>query len=83
MGRNAQNLREFLEKKYTDGMTNDQAIRLATETLLEVCEDAGNMEICIATGEGKFDMVEDSVIEGICKQVKAEKDAEEAKKKKQ
>ena len=83
MGRNAQNLREFLEKKYTDDLTNDQAIRLATETLLEVCEDASNMELCIATGPSKFDMVADSVIEDICKQVKAQKDAEEAKKKKQ
>ena len=76
-------MREFLEKKYTDGMTNDQAIRLAVETLLEVCEDASNMEINICKADKDFAMVDEKVIEDICKVVKAEKEAEEAKKKKQ
>lgn len=64
-------------------MTNDQAIRLAVETLLEVCEDASNMEINICKADKDFAMVDEKVIEDICKVVKAEKEAEEAKKKKQ
>ena len=63
-------------------MTNDAAIRLAVETLLEICEDASNMEICIAPAANKYEWVDEKVISDICKQVKAEKEAEEAKKKK-
>jgi len=50
IGRNSKTLREFLEKNYKEGLTNDEAIRLAVETLMEVVESSKNIEICIMTG---------------------------------
>ena len=43
IGRNASNLREFLEKKWEPEMGNKEAIKLSIETLLEVVEDAKNI----------------------------------------
>ena len=47
IGRNASNLREFLEKKWEAGMSSEQTIRLGIETLLEVVESSENIEICV------------------------------------
>lgn len=47
IGRNASNLREFLEKKWQEGMEKEAAVRLSIETLLEVVENSKNIEICI------------------------------------
>jgi len=48
-------LREFLEKNYEDGMTEEGCIKLAVQALLEVVDSgAKNMEICVIrrrTGE--------------------------------
>jgi 20S proteasome alpha/beta subunit len=35
-GRNSKTVREFLEKNYQDGMSDDEAIKLAIKALLEV-----------------------------------------------
>lgn len=59
IGRNASNLREFLEKKWELGLDTDAAIRLSIETLLEVVEDAKNIEICVAHKNGKFEMLDE------------------------
>ena len=41
-------MRGFLEKKYKDGMSADEAIKLAVLTLLEVVESgAANIEIAV------------------------------------
>lgn len=82
IGRNASTLREFLEKKYEEGLDTEAATRLAIETLLEVVEDAKNIEICVATDGKKFTMVDEEKLTTICDQIKKEKEAaEEAKKK--
>ena len=39
IGRSSTTLREFLEKKYEDGLDKDAAIRLSIETLMEVVEN--------------------------------------------
>jgi 20S proteasome subunit alpha 4 len=43
-------LREYLEKNHKEGASNNEAIKLAVETLLEVVESSKNIEICIITG---------------------------------
>lgn len=82
IGRNASNLREFMEKKWEAGLDNEKAISLAIETLLEVVEDASNIEIVVCTGDKEFSAVEDDKLKRICSQLKAAKEEEEAKKKK-
>ena len=40
-------MREYLEKKYEPGLSDDEAVKLAVETLLEVVENDKNMEVCV------------------------------------
>ena len=47
IGKKSKELTEFLEKKYEDNMSQEQAIRLSIQTLLEVVEGGHNMEICV------------------------------------
>ena len=49
IGRNASTLREFMEKKWEAGMSDDATVTLAVETLLEVVEDASNIELMVCT----------------------------------
>ena len=79
-GRNSKNLREYLEKEYKEGMSNNEAIKLAVETLLEVVESSKNIEICIMTGEKKFEMLEDADIDKVVKQIEKEREEENQKK---
>jgi len=51
IGRNASNLREYMEKKWEAGLDNEKAVNLVIETLLEVVEDASNIEIVVCTGD--------------------------------
>jgi len=61
-GRNAKTLREFLEKNYEDNMTEDKAIKLSVQALLEVVDSgAKNMEITVLR-------------KGVVREVMAEKD---------
>merc|ERR1712038_1975824 len=47
-GRNAKSLREFLEKNYNDEMGEEETIKLAIMSLLEVVDSgAKNMEIAV------------------------------------
>ena len=80
IGRNSKNLREYLEKNHTDGLSQDQTIRLAIETLLEVVESSKNIEICVMTGPKRFQMLEDSKIDTIVKQIEKEREDEAAQK---
>ncbi len=83
IGRNASNLREFLEKKWHEGMEKEAAVRLSIETLLEVVENSKNIEICIMEEGGKIDMLAEDKLEEICAAINKEKEAaEEAKKNK-
>ena len=82
IGRNASNLREFLEKKWEAGLTAEQATKLGIETLMEVVESAENIEICVIKDK-KIEMVDDAALAAIVATIKKEKDeAEEAKKNK-
>jgi 20S proteasome subunit alpha 4 len=76
IGRNSKTLREYLEKHHTDGLSNDDAIKLAVETLMEVVESSKNIEICIMTGPKKFQLLEDSVIDKIVKDIEKKREEE-------
>lgn len=53
-GRNATNIREFLEKNYTNDMNEEESARLAIKALLEVVESGSkNMEIAIIRKGGQ------------------------------
>merc|ERR1711934_1188125 len=75
IGRNASTLREFLEKKWEADLTTDAAIRLSIETLLEVVEEAKNIEVCVSRGDKKFEMLDEEALQAIVDTVKKEKDA--------
>ena len=82
IGRNASTLREFMEKKWEAGLGDDAAVTLAVETLLEVVEDAANIEIMVCNSSGKFSGVDDDVLKKTVATLKAAKEEEEARKKK-
>jgi 20S proteasome subunit alpha 4 len=72
-GRNAKSLREFLEKQYTAEMTEQECIRLAITALLEVVDSgAKTMELCVVRSGGKKEMILESVVEGVVKEIEAE-----------
>ena len=82
IGRSSQTLREFLEKNWKNDLNEDQTIRLAVETLLEIVESADNMELCVIKRD-KIATVESDVLSSLVTAIKKEKEeAEEAKKKK-
>jgi 20S proteasome subunit alpha 4 len=78
IGRNSKTLREFLEKNYKEGLTNDEAIRLAVETLMEVVESSKNIEICIMTGPKQFQTLEDETIDKFVKEIEKKREEEAA-----
>ena len=82
IGRNSTNLREFIEKNYEDGMSEQKTVRLAIETLLEVVESSKNISLCVIRTGNKSEMVDDSAIDAVVKQIEKEKEeAEQAKQK--
>ncbi|WFD34542.1 proteasome endopeptidase complex [Malassezia cuniculi] len=55
IGRSSKTVREFLEKNYKDNMSEDESIKLAIKSLLEVVQTgAKNIEIVVMTGFGKL-----------------------------
>jgi 20S proteasome subunit alpha 4 len=80
IGRNSKNLREYLEKNYKEGMSNNEAIKLAVEALLEVVESSKNIEICIMTGARKFENLDEAAIDKFVKQIEKEREEETQKK---
>lgn len=80
IGRNSKNLREYLEKNYKDGLDNKQTVRLAVETLMEVVESSKNIEICVVYPDNKSEMLEDSAVDEIVKQIEKEREEAEAAK---
>ena len=64
-------------------MDDEKATRLSIETLLEVVESSGNIEICIMRAGNKVEMMDQEKLDGICAAITKEKEAsEEAKKNK-
>lgn len=83
IGRNASTLREFLEKKWVEDLDTEAATRLSIETLLEVVEDAKNIEICVAHSNKKFEFLDEEKLQAITDEIKKEKELAEEQKKKQ
>ncbi|KAJ2687847.1 Proteasome subunit alpha type-4 [Coemansia spiralis] len=80
IGRNSQTVREYLEKHYSEGICEADAVKLAVKSLLEVVQTgAKNIEILVITKTGSR-TPDISEIEDIIKVIEAEK-AEEADKK--
>lgn len=72
-GRNVKSLREFLEKNYEDGMTEESCIRLAVQVLLEVVDSgAKNMEICVVRSDNVKNIVPEDDIDVVVKSIEAE-----------
>lgn len=66
-GRNAKSLREFLEQNYSADLTEEAAVRLVVQALLEVVDGgATTMEICVVREGGK-EMLTTAAIEEIVK----------------
>ena len=68
IGRNSKNLREFLEKKYTEGLGEEETKRVAIETVMEVVESGKNIELFVARNGQKV-FVGEEEIEGLVKQI--------------
>ncbi|KAJ2071146.1 Proteasome subunit alpha type-4, partial [Coemansia sp. S100] len=80
IGRNSQTVREFLEKHYTQDISEEDGIKLAVKSLLEVVQTgAKNIEILVITKDGNR-TPDVSEIESVIAVIEAEK-AEEAEKK--
>jgi 20S proteasome subunit alpha 4 len=83
IGRNSKTLREYLEKSHKDGLSNNESIKLAVETLMEVVESSKNIEICVMTGPKKFNFLSDDEIDKFVKQIEKEREEENAAKQQQ
>lgn len=72
-GRNAKSLREFLEKQYTAELTEQAAVRLAIQTLLEVVDSgAKSIELVVVREGGEKVNVEEAEMERIVTEIEAE-----------
>ncbi|KAI3623101.1 proteasome endopeptidase complex [Malassezia furfur] len=77
IGRSSKTVREFLEKNYKDGMSQEETIKLTVKSLLEVVQTgAKNIEIAVMTGYGQVRNLELSEIEEVVKVIEAEQEAE-------
>lgn len=65
-----------MEKNHKDGMSNNETIRLAVETLMEVVESSKNIEICLITGNKKFEMLDDATIDKFVKEIEKQREEE-------
>jgi len=80
IGKKSKELREFLEKKYADGLNQQATMRLAIETLLEVVESEKNIELCIVKAGNISEMVSEERIQAVVREIVAEKEAAEESK---
>ena len=71
-----------MEKNYQENMNTKQTVRLAVETLMEVVESSKNIEICIVHPNSKSEMLEESEVEKIVKEIEKEREEAEAQKQK-
>ena len=72
-GRNAKSLREFLEKNYSEDMSEEEAVKMAVQALLEVVDSgAKNMEICVIRKGNVKHFMEEGDIDAVVKVIEAE-----------
>jgi len=78
-GRNAKSLREFLEKNYTQDMSEQDAVKLGIQSLLEVVDSgAKNMEICVVRETEKV-VLEEKEVDEVVKAIEVEIEENKAK----
>lgn len=69
IGRNSKTVVDFLEKKWTADLDEDQSVRLAIKALLEVTEASGkNIEVMVVTAGGPK-LLTDEVVEPLVKEL--------------
>ena len=74
IGHNAKNVTEFLEKKYKDGLSHEEGVKLAVEGLLEVVESGNkNMEIAYMKKDEKMVKMSDEEVRAIIEAIEKEK----------
>ncbi|ESO95072.1 hypothetical protein LOTGIDRAFT_188929 [Lottia gigantea] len=84
IGRSAKTVREFLEKNYTEEISNseEETIKLALKALSEVVQTGGkNMEIAVMKRGEPLKMLESDEIEKFIAEIDKEKEEEAEKKK--
>merc|ERR1711907_763605 len=75
-GRAAKTLREFLEKNYKDECSDDEAIKLAVQALMEVVESGSkNIEVAVMRAGKGLEVLDEDTVEAVCKEIEAEKAA--------
>ncbi|WFD26536.1 proteasome endopeptidase complex [Malassezia nana] len=77
IGRSSKTVREFLEKNYKEDMSQEDAVKLAIKSLLEVVQTgAKNIEVTVMTGHGQRKMLALEEVEAVVKVIEAEHEAE-------
>ncbi|KAJ3415965.1 Proteasome subunit alpha type-4 [Chytridiales sp. JEL 0842] len=81
IGRSSKTVREFLEKNYKDNMSDDDTIKLAVKSLLEIVQTgAKNIEIAVMGPDCKLRVLEAADVEAVVAKIEAENAAEAAAK---
>lgn len=74
IGRQSKPLREFLEKNYTDDITEAAAVKLAVRTLLEIVESgAKSIEIAVLRADTATEFLSEAKIASLVEEVEREK----------
>ena len=74
IGKNAKNLREYLEKNYKEDMDEAATVRLGVETLLETVESEKNIEIAIMRKDKKTVFVSEEELNKVVEVIKKAKE---------
>jgi len=81
VGRNSKTVREYLEKNYTDGLTEEDAAKLTIRALLEVVEAGSkNLDIAVLTHDRPLSFLADTDVDKIVAEIEAEKEEQKEKK---
>jgi len=80
-GRNSKTVREFLEKNYVDDGKPENTIKLAVRALMEVVESPKNIEVAVMRRGQQLQILDETEVENIVKQIELEKAEEEKEKK--
>jgi len=82
IGRSSKTVREFLEKHYEEGMSDEQTIKLTIKSLLEVVQTgAKNIEVSVLKSDNRITQLSVEEIKKYVDEIEAEKAIEAEKKK--
>ncbi|CAI5755823.1 unnamed protein product [Candida verbasci] len=82
IGRSSKTVKEFLEKNYTDDLSEDETIKLTIKSLLEVVQTgAKNIEVSVMKPNSVIQTLTIDEIKKYVDEIEAEKEAEAEKKK--